>query len=530
MENYLLSCTNKKIWTFYHEHPNLDFETMNLLFTDIMTNLLKDVNSSLSHNIANQLLESMKEIQSKMTQVTDNFNKIENQLLIRFTEFKKDYMEDVKLVLSNNTNQTTDKVLTLVKEYNASLVDKMMVSMNELLPKNNDSLSKQLRENIQQFHSSINEDTHQLLKSSITKSNLDEFVVTIDQKFTHALSHSQTLLNSLITSTEQRIDNRISDLKTSTERNIHDIKEISTANQNSQLYLQTNVNELLKKMEGSSVKGKISENVLFHILNQLYPSSQIESVGTQKETGDIILIRPDRPKILVENKNYNRNVIQEEVKKFIRDVEIQNCCGLFLSQTSGVANKRNFEINIHNGNVLLYVHDVNNDAELIKIAIDVIDNFKMKLDELSVNNESFSIDKMLLDEINKEYQMLITQKLIHIKTLKDFHQKLLKQVEEMNLPSLEHFLSSKYAFSSSKFVCEYCEYVAKNQPSLSAHQRSCKSKLNQENTENPSSSSSLQPPQVQITEIQIPASTASSTSASVPPPILPKKTRTPKNP
>jgi hypothetical protein len=236
-------------------------------------------------------------------------------------------------------------------------------------------------------------------------------------------------------------------------------------------------------MEVSSVKGKCSENVLFNILQSLYSTAQIDIVGDQKETGDIMLTRKNKPIILIENKNWSRNVIQDEVKKFIRDVEIQGCCGLFLSQNYGIANKENFEININDGNVLLYVHEVRNDAEKIKIAIDIIDNFKYKLDEIVVNNgNTCTIDKEVLDEINKEYQFFASQKLLQIKTVKDFSQKMIKQIEDNDFPCLEKFLSSRYAFSSSKYVCEICDYVAKNQSAMSAHKRGCKPKVFEENT------------------------------------------------
>ena len=257
------------------------------------------------------------------------------------------------------------------------------------------------------------------------------------------------------------------------------IQELTSTNQHTQTSLHQNISELLKKMEISSVKGKCSESILFNILQSLYSTAQIDSVGDQKETGDFMLTRKNKPTILIENKNWNKNVVQEEVKKFIRDVETQNCCGLFLSQNFGIANKENFEININNGNVLLYVHEVNNDAEKIKIAIDIIDNFKLKLDEITVNSEDgYNIDKEILDEINKEYQLFATQKLIQIKMVKDFSSKMVKQLEDLQFPCLEHFLSTKYAFSSSKYVCEFCEYVAKNQSAMSAHKRGCKGKGN----------------------------------------------------
>ena len=354
------------------------------------------------------------------------------------------------------------------------------------------------------FHTSISEDTNKLLKSTMNQKSYDEFLSNLDGKFSNIISNSQTVMNSLITSSEKRLDTRISEIKTSTEKHIFDIKEISSSNQTSQFSLQHNVNELLKKMEVSSVKGQCSENILFNILHSLYSCAQIDSVGDQKESGDIILTRKNKPTILIENKNWNKNVIQEEVKKFIRDVETQKCCGIFLSQNHGIANKENFEINIHDGNVLLYIHEVNNDAEKIRIAIDIVDNFKMKLDEIATNNDGYNIDKETMDDINKEYQLFATQKLAQIKTVKDFSQKMIKQIDEIQFPVLESYLSSRYAFSSSKYVCEHCEYVAKNQSAMSAHKRGCKGKLLGTNDIVPYIPIVIEEPHIQALDIIVP--------------------------
>ena len=138
-------------------------------------------------------------------------------------------------------------------------------------------------------------------------------------------------------------------------------------------------------MEGASTKGRISENILSSILSTLYPYGSINPVGNIKESGDFIMERDGKPKILIENKNWSCNVYQDEVKKFIRDIEVNSCCGVFLSQNTGIANKRNYEINIHNGNVLVYVHFVNNDPEKIKIAIEIIDHFKERLNDIFIS-------------------------------------------------------------------------------------------------------------------------------------------------
>jgi hypothetical protein len=238
--------------------------------------------------------------------------------------------------------------------------------------------------------------------------------------------------------------------------------------------------EILKKMENSSAKGKISENILFNTLVALYPCAQVDSVGTTKETGDIIITRKDRPRILVENKNWDKNVVQEEVKKFLHDVEQQNCCGLFLAQNYGIANKEDFEVNVHNGNVLVYVHQAKNDPDKIKVAISIIDHLKMRLDETLSNKSNADVDtigKERLDNINQEYQAFVAQKLSMIRYVREFQSKLCKMIEDVRLPSLEEHLSTRYATSSSKYVCQFCEvFQAKNQQALSAHHRGCAKK------------------------------------------------------
>jgi len=50
-------------------------------------------------------------------------------------------------------------------------------------------------------------------------------------------------------------------------------------------------------------------------------------------------------------------------------------------------------MDIHDGNVLLYIHNVNYDKEVIKIGIDIIDHFKMNLDKLNANVDVNTIKK-----------------------------------------------------------------------------------------------------------------------------------------
>ena len=353
-------------------------------------------------------------------------------------------------------------------------MDKTNLLLNDILPKSNDQLSKQLSTSIKDMQKTIVDDTHKFLSnSSISPQSLQEFVANLDSKLSSSLLSSQ----ALYTAAEKRLDTSIREIKASSDANLGVIKELSSSNQQISSSLTSSVSEMLKKMENSSSKGKISENILFAALHSLYPCAQIDSVGTTKETGDIMLCRKDKPRILVENKNWDKNVVQEEVRKFIHDVETQNCCGLFLAQNYGIANKEDFEINIHNGNVLVYVHKANNDPDKIKVAVNIIDHLKARLDQIDDKTEVDVISKERLDNINQEYIAFANQKLAMIKYVKDFQSKLVKMIDDVRLPSLEEHLNTRYATSSSKFTCQYCEsFQAKNQQSLSAHHRGCAKK------------------------------------------------------
>jgi hypothetical protein len=537
---YTLTCCNEKLWKFYNNHPSLNFETTNILFMDVLEKFLQDANSSLSTNITAQLVEQIQRLQLQVVSITDNLSRTQNETALNFnyklTEFKKEYIEEVKVILTNNvaekvapllkeqnammldkthllinsllpktqdetsakqindsmktlqtsfldfkreyiddmkmimTNNVAEKVAPLMKEQNAIMLDKTHLLINELIPKNHDdALIKQINESMKELHSSLSEDTNKLLTSSINQQTFNDFISSIDNKFSNALQSSQSLFGS----TEQRLDSSIREIKSSTETQINYLKELSCSNQTITSSLNNSVSDLLKKMENSSSKGKISENIVFNILHTLFPCSQIDPVGTTKETGDIILTRNNKPKILIENKNWDKNVVQDEVKKFIHDVEKNDCCGLFLSQNYGIANKENFQIDISGKNILLYLHEVKNDAEKIRVAISIIDHFKSKLDELDSNEDVDIISKDVLDMINREYQQHASQKMNMIKLIKDCNQKMLKQMDEIKIPSLEDYLSRRYAFSTSKFICKYCNFVGKNQGSLSSHLRGC---------------------------------------------------------
>jgi hypothetical protein len=56
------------------------------------------------------------------------------------------------MILSSNI---ADKIAPLIKESNGSILDKTQLLLTELVPKNNENLSRQINDNIKSFCSSI---------------------------------------------------------------------------------------------------------------------------------------------------------------------------------------------------------------------------------------------------------------------------------------------------------------------------------------------------------------------------------------
>lgn len=469
---------NKKIINFFNEHPNLDFEGTILKFIDIMENLNEKMNNTMNNSMVSEILDNLKSMNSKIENVSSTVGKInENtarEFSLKMSELKKDYVEELKVALTCNVS---DKIEPIFKEQNSALFDKTINMINTIIPKNDEIVVNSVERIIKQFQESVTKDTKNLLSNAIDEETFKKYIEQFDRKLTQTIETSQSVINNTLSTTEKRLEDRM-----------ENIKEITSTSSQSTNSLNGSLNDLLKKFENSSAKGKISENFIFNVIESLYPNAELESVGDTKETGDILMSRINKPKILIENKDWSRSVVQSEVVKFIRDIDVQKCCGIFLSQNGKITTKENFEINIHNGYVLVYVHDVKNDGEKIKLAVDIVDHLKDKLDEYQDDsNNQDNISKEMLEYINVEYQNFISSKTSLIKLAKEFNNKLIKQIEEIKMPTLENYLSTKYSFSSNKFVCEFCSFVGKNQQSRAAHLRGCSKRkefLNQEGNKN----------------------------------------------
>lgn len=474
----MIQIRNKRIINFFKEHENLDVENTILTFIDIMETLNEKMNNQMNNSMVLELLQNVRTINDKIDNVSTNVKTINdntqssllekmNDLKRDMSDLKREYIEEFKMILTCNVS---NKIEPLIKEQNNHLIEKTYSVINSLIPKNDDILTSRIEILMNQLNNNILNDVKQLLSNSIDTETFNKYILDLDNKITNTFNSTNSIFNNAISRTEERLDNKM-----------NNIKELSTTNNTTTNVLNHNINQLLRKFDNPSSKGQLSENLIYNIIENLYPKAEIEPVGQTKETGDIIMKRENKPTILIENKIWDRSVVRAEVVKFIRDIDIQDCCGIFLSQNGKITTKDNYEINFHNGNILVYIHDVNNDPNKIKIAVDLIDNLKLRLEELEVNSEHIdNIPKDILQQVNMEFQTIISSKETMTKMVKEFNKNMLKKIEEIKLPTLENYLSSKFAFSSTKYKCDFCDFIGKNLQSKSAHLRGCSIKKNKE--------------------------------------------------
>ena len=189
----------------------------------------------------------------------------------------------------------------------------------------------------------------------------------------------ETDINRLI-STNNDLEKRITDLINQLHQ-AHDTLESKYTERMRQdaIRYEERLEELRKKNDSlvtrttnSTLKGKDGEIYVFGKLNMLFPKAEIEDTHTIPHRGDFIL-REDNFTMMIETKNYSRNVQKAEIDKFYRDIDnnansdIQ--CAVFVSLNTGICNKDDFCFEIRNKRPILFIHNLNSNFELLLLAV-----------------------------------------------------------------------------------------------------------------------------------------------------------------
>jgi hypothetical protein len=525
---FQLSINNKRVYDFYAKNPLLNFEQVNILCIDFLENLLQSAATTEVQTSSNAMKQMLHEIGGQVQSMKSSIDTMKYDFMGRINDLKREYIDEMKTIMQGIVSEnirsmidhgalkTESTVRDMMKSFSqdqalhcANINHEQSVHLSKQMEQSNLQLferltytlmkdmlpeqSKTIQENVKQFvnmhmeetkrmillnqqtnsdilakvkeSSRSSEEKDELLKLFLAKNKEDQvqlFIENFEKKYTH-------LIQTLVHNGNDRL------LGQMTKQEVVQGKIFSE------------MEEFLSKYRNSSHKGQLEENHLFCTLTSMFPCANIIDTSKRTSSGDFILTRENRDDILIENKDYKRNVNTEEIQKFIVDCEVQKMHGIFLSQKTGITSKKNYQIDCHCGNFLIYIHECEYLPHKIQVAVDIIDSLAKKTKEISSSSGSgsgsgeenaFWITKEILDDINSEYQKLIAHRELMMTTLKDFHKKMTMQIDSVKIPSLEKYLLDKYAsVQKQKYTCEICDLFTSNTiKGLSSHKTSCAKK------------------------------------------------------
>jgi len=443
--------TNKRCIEFYSKNPHIDFNNINEMFIDLFQKL-----TSSGGNIfrVDEMKNVIAQLDKKISALDNNIT--QNNTMIKMTHdnlnSNKDfYTQQIKTIIQEKENDPT--ILKLIREANETWTQKSILTITELIPKVNGSVSQEISKTIQEQQQRLLDESNANFQSFLTNNNE---------------ASKPEILEKMIQDNYETISNKL----------LNTFQPFF--NQESSFH-QNNVElrNFLDKQNNSTLKGKVSEEKLEHCLNQAFPCGSIVDKSGEPKSCDYLLERAENGAVLFENKDYANNVPNDEVKKFIRDIEYQKKDGIMLSQHSGIANKENYQIDIHDGQIIVFVHRVNYDESKIRVAVNLVDHLRQILDKYKNEKDELTFSKDDMSAINKEYLAFIEQRNGLIENYKKGYKEHLKQLESFEMPSLIKLLDSIFTnVEQLTYTCQYCKtYVAKNKRALTTHQNKCKKSI-----------------------------------------------------
>lgn len=536
VNEYILTTSNKRICDFYIKHSYLNFEQINLMCIDLFESILEDSSNNITESLGNRILSECMEnkhmintLNTDIETIKSGLSKLSIDLSSKVVELKKEYQDDIKNMLNTYINDklTTiiDKDTTNVVNSISSVHDKLTISIHnnqeklhslfektslnfidkakhifsELLPQQQNMYDKQLKEHLNhdfdKLYTNITQDflkihslEHEINNKIISLSNENHNRDKIINELTEFIKRDkEQTIHSITNNIESRFTTLFNSIQQPVISSIQHLSQETTKKQGEHDKLLLSLQEYLNKYRNSSFKGAMGEARLLLVLNQMFPTAEVIDTSSQKESGDCFLKRDSKDKILLETKQYDTNVNPDEVKKFIRDCDIQKCHGIFMSQNSGITSKHNYQVDIHNGCFLVYIHNAEYHPDKIRIAVNMIDSLVEKFKQLEdVSDHDTSqfeqISKDLLYEINVEFQRMIIHKQSLVNLVRDFEKKMVIQINEICIPSLDSYISHKYSQLNGKYTCDLCNvFTTDTVKSLSAHKRGCKKLISKQN-------------------------------------------------
>jgi hypothetical protein len=471
-----LQITDSEVIAFYAQHPALEINTMNRILVDILRKLSINIADTITESTNHKILSGLTDLTSNFQSFQQNYNRVNSDFLLKMHDFKREYVEDVKLIFGNSQMTLTDKMNSLIDKNAESLILRTSSIIQDIVPRSQDKLYAQIDSCIQQMHTGIRADTARLADAvgkDKDDTGIKDFIATVETQFNRTINGLQQPIFSYIQSSEER-----------TMTGIQAITEKINAQHATSETLHGEMSTFLNKYKyNSHAKGSVSEIQLYTVLQQVFEYDEIIDCHGETASCDFKVNRlnKEKPSIAFENKDYTRSVNTDEIIKFERDIQLLKMHGIFVSQNSAITYKEQFHVDIINGLIHVYINKVNYSPELIKVAVNLVDSLSLILKKNEANNAldvdgSFVFSRNEMDELLDEYVRFTKQKTSLIELVKQNCKGVVDGLEDMHqLTAKRMLLKHQILQTEDTFKCPNCAvFSGKNKASLAAHTRVCK--------------------------------------------------------
>lgn len=236
-----------------------------------------------------------------------------------------------------------------------------------------------------------------------------------------------------------------------------------------------NINEHFSS--NSSKKGQLAEGILFNVLTECLPDTEVVDTSHMPNAGDVQLVKQDKPVILVDSKHFaSKTVPKRDLDKFYSDIQTNNCSGILCNAFGGIANKQHFEVDIVDKNVLVFVHSHKFDSSVFALAVNIIYNIHEQIKEKKT--DSINIDQRHYQNLKIEYNYYLQSFRHHLDIIKTN----VNSLSQLSFNLLDNFFKRKASLNELKsFVCHLCGTGCKTDKILKTHIKKIHNKKQQEN-------------------------------------------------
>ncbi len=285
--------------------------------------------------------------------------------------------------LQSFNNEQWEKKIDTMKEEK----DKIIIGLQEEIAQERENKTLLCKTHKEQNQLLVEETKHQVesrFQSELVEVNTQ--MTTLKERLYEKSRENEELYKSAYREFEEKL--------TVKERHWEERMDKMRASYEEKLQRETNKTEAtIVKMQNSTLKGQDGENFTYYELNKRFPKASIEDTRKQTGRGDFIF-KENAFTMLIETKNYKKNVTKPEIDKFYRDIDINHDiqCGILISLKSGICAREDFHLEIRDSKPILFLHNVMKNMKHIDLAIELF-KLILKTECIDLNNREV-LDKL----------------------------------------------------------------------------------------------------------------------------------------